>query len=149
MEPPNPSEPLPHSLHRDVRNLITLGSFNSSSKAFKSAWEVFSDTTANPFYEAKWPKHLFVTTDFARVIETSPSKEILDEFLRPVRWILTSTKLKSRWDEPIFVVLSPFEVQELLPVIRLSRHATLHTYSPRLGSKYIAFCVENMLTKLV
>ena len=51
----------------------------------------------------------------------------LDLFLRPVHWILSRKS-----DETInYVVISPYEANELLPSIRQSKVVTLHVYSPR------------------
>lgn len=54
----------------------------------------------------------------------------MHDFLRPVQWILTTTKSPN-----VLLLLSPFEANELLPKIRLSQYASLHMYSPRTSRK--------------
>jgi hypothetical protein len=51
----------------------------------------------------------------------------LTDFLRPVNWILSSGSGK----DSIVVVISPYEANELLPVIRKSNNVRLHIYAPR------------------
>ena len=51
----------------------------------------------------------------------------LTEFLRPVNWILSSGSGK----DSTVVVISPYEANELLPIIRKSDKVRLHIYAPR------------------
>jgi hypothetical protein len=127
VELPPASSPLRHRVHRDVRQLITHGVLDRSSDAFQPAFETLRRTTASFHYDpTAWPDDLLVTTDFANTIQASDD-QFLDSFLRPVHWIL-SCKTRSAVE---CVVLSPYEAQELLPSIRMSKAVTLHTYSPR------------------
>jgi hypothetical protein len=67
------------------------------------------------------------TSDFCEVIEAEPGENNrTDDFLRPVNWIVSSTV-----DPGILLILSPFEVNKLLPQFRQSPQVRLHMYSPR------------------
>ena len=117
-----------HTIHFDVQFLATHGVLKRSSDAFRPAFDTLRNTTAEIYYETAWPKDLLVTTDFAQTVH-GVSKQFFDSYLRPVNWVL-SCKEGSRIS---LVVLSPFEVQELLPLIRKHKRAVLHVYAPRLN----------------
>ncbi|KAH8798597.1 hypothetical protein F5884DRAFT_687263 [Xylogone sp. PMI_703] len=126
VELPPPAVPLIHSVHEDLRQLIAHGILKRNSDAFLPAFEVFRDTTAHDYYKTlNWPTDLFVTKDFARSIRSSGQP--LDHFLRPVHWVLSCREGSTVQ----LVVISPYEAQELLPSIRLSKICSLHTYSAR------------------
>jgi hypothetical protein len=70
--------------------------------------------------------------DFAKTVKGTfgISNNYSDSFQRPVQWIL-ACKYQA---EPIsLVIISPFEAQELLPLIERSRHVSLHLYAPRVN----------------
>jgi len=103
IERPPAAVPQTHVVHRDVRLLVSTG-----QTAFS---------------------HIWITNDFARTIEKTRGKKatsMLDDFLRPVEWILSSKKLPH-----LVVVLSPFEANQLIDGIRQSESVTLHTYGAR------------------
>jgi hypothetical protein len=125
---PPPSSPAPHNLAEDVRYFVTYGTLLTPSDDFRPALETLRGTTAAGKYdEAAWPSDLLVTADFARTVQGTHG-EPLDSFLRPVHWIV-SCRAK---DAVVFAILSPYEVQELLPTIREKKNVTLHVYSPHL-----------------
>lgn len=129
VELPPASPPCNHSVHQDVRQLITRGVLERSSDAFRPAFQTLSNTTAFHCCETTaWPDDLLVTADFAQTVQAS-ADELLDSFLRPVHWVV-SCKTADRIES---VVLSPFEAQELLPSVRQYKHVILHVYSPRLS----------------
>ncbi|PVF91588.1 hypothetical protein CPB86DRAFT_719160, partial [Serendipita vermifera] len=69
------------------------------------------------------------TQDFYRTIQLSysPSQGSMDDFIRPVDWLVAPAV-----DNPPYVVaLSPFEVNELFPIIKSSKAVRLHFFSPR------------------
>jgi hypothetical protein len=99
-----------------------------SSENFRPAFETLRGTTAAGKYDrAAWPKDLLLTTEFGRTVRCAHG-EPLDSFLSPVHWIV-SCKAK---DALLFAILSPYELQELLPTIRENKKVTLHVYSPHL-----------------
>jgi hypothetical protein len=133
--------PCRHKVHRDVRRLITKGVLNQSSDTFRPAFETLCNTTASDHFEpTAWPQELLVTTDFMTTVQAE-ARQDLDSFLRPVHWIISCKN-----ESPVrFVILSPYEVQELLPAIRQYSYVTLHIYSPRLSKttrtlETLSFC---------
>ena len=129
IERPLAMTPNRHSVHRDVKKFIQRGILDCRSKAFQSAFELFGQTSAGEYLElGLWPAHVRITTDFARTVQV-PEKQLLDSFLRPVHWIVSSES------KGVIncVVLSPYEAHELLPSIRQYKAVTLHLYSPRVS----------------
>ena len=114
--------------------------FTAPQTAFRSAFETLRRTTASGCYEpAAWPDDLLVTTDFAETVQARDQN--LDWFLRPVHW-LVSCQIGS---SVAYIIVSPYETQELLPSIRRNRHVAMHVYSPRLSGsmrtlEQLSFC---------
>jgi hypothetical protein len=79
---------------------------------------------------------LFATEDFFRTVDLS-SGDSMDDFLRPVQWVLSTTIFPNT-----LLLLSPFEANELLPHIRSSRYVSLHVYAPRTSRKVRS--IENL-----
>jgi hypothetical protein len=75
---------------------------------------------------------LLATTDFSNTVHCPPPNPLqdLDMFMRPVHWVLSS-RLPG---EKRLLLISPFEANELLPLIRKHGAVTLHAYSPRIGA---------------
>lgn len=131
VERPAPAEPETHSIHGDMDLLIRTGKFMADSKAFLPAFEALRSSSAAAHLEvSQFPHDLYVTTDFARTIKSSGKSYISDAYQRSVQWILTITDEHSNTVKHM-VIVSPFEVQELLPVIKTYSKVTLHLYAPR------------------
>lgn len=60
----------------------------------------------------------------------------MEDFIRPVQWILSSTTTS------VIVLISPVEANALLPTVRDSRKAFLHLYAPRVSRNVVS--VEDM-----
>ncbi|KAG6811340.1 hypothetical protein H0H92_007885 [Tricholoma furcatifolium] len=119
-ELPPKLEPAVSTLHKDVALLVTSGIFNSSS----------STSPFIPLFSPlgtihQWSTALFSTKDFARTIKGEDLA--VGDFLRPVNWIISVPGRR------VLIVLSPFEVNELLTRIQNSKHIHLHLYSPRVN----------------
>lgn len=131
VERPAPAAPETHSIHRDMNLLVRTGKFTADSKAFLPAFEALRSSSAAAHLEvSQFPHEFYVTTDFARTIKSSGRSYISDAYQRPVQWILTVTDEHSSTVKHM-VVVSPFEVQELLPLIKTYSKVTLHLYAPR------------------
>jgi hypothetical protein len=129
VELPPSLEPCSHSIHKDLWDVVNHGVFNRSSDAFQPAFKTLRNTTAVASFEATaWPHDLLVTTDFAKTVRVADG-QLLDSFLRPVNWIMSYI----RGNGARYVILSPYEAQELLPFIRQHKQVSLHIYSPRLS----------------
>lgn len=129
VERPPKSNPYVHTVHKDVRHLVKHGVLRRQSAAFQPAFETLRSTTALASYEAvAWFNGLLVTRDFALTIHAA-STHGLDEFMRPVQWVVSCRSMGSME----YVIVSPHEAHELLPSIRQFKKVTLHMYSPRLN----------------
>ncbi|RSM12590.1 hypothetical protein CEP52_002280 [Fusarium oligoseptatum] len=79
-----------------------------------------------------FPSNIVVTRDFAETVdEVLGHVDFSDSFQKPVQWILSVQRNPS-----ILVIVSPYEVQQLLPAIEQSKHVALHLYSPRINVGY-------------
>ena len=123
IEHPPSLKPCMHSIHWDLNLFICQGTLNRLSKAFQPAFESLENTSAFTHFESNaWPNRLLVTNDFAHTVHAE--NQLLDSFLRPVHWIVSNKQAE-------FIILSPYEANELLPSIRQLKAVTLHIYSPR------------------
>jgi hypothetical protein len=82
----------------------------------------------------RWSPTPLATRDFA-ITTTNSSITRLTDYLRPVNWILSSGSGK----KSIAIVISPYEANELLPIIRTSGKVRLHIYAPRITSSMRSF----------
>lgn len=129
VEPPRPAKPCKHFLHASIRRLVGTGVLDSN-EGITRASNAFRGTRAKDKLNIDdWPDNLFVSSDFAQTVHI-PDEGNKDSFLRPVNWVLS---FHDRNLQPKYLVLSPFEVQELLPHIRGQDRVRLHVYSPRLS----------------
>ena len=132
IERPPPAVPRAHSLHLDVKLLVSTGVTPCKSLAIVPAVCCLSQTTLGHFVKKSGRDAfpcIWVTGDFLKTVEKTrgifATSTLLDDFLRPVEWILSSTK------QPHLVLLSPFEANALIDDIRQSEFVTLHTYRAR------------------
>ena len=129
VEPPPLARPYKHTLHPSIRQLVATGEL-ASGEGYTKAFEVFNLTRAKERLNlADWPDNLLMSRDFASTVQV-PDESHKDSYLRPVNWVLS---FKGRNHEPKYLILSPFEVQELLPHMRGQDRVRLHVYSPRLS----------------
>ncbi|KAI9055047.1 hypothetical protein LZ554_000013 [Drepanopeziza brunnea f. sp. 'monogermtubi'] len=132
VEPPPPSRPCKHTLHAGIKELVRTGRLNSQ-EGVTPAFKLFSFTRARESLNVdEWPVDLLMSEDFAATVLVP---EVYDEgdkgqFLRPVNWLIS---FKGANAELRFLIISPFEVQELLPLMRGQDRVRLHTYSARLS----------------
>lgn len=129
VEPPLPTTPYKHTLHANIRQLVLTGEL-TSNEGLTRAFNVFRRTRARERLNVDdWPENLLISHDFAFTVRV-PDEGNQDSFLRPVNWILS---FKGQNCELKYLILSPFEVQELLPQMRGQNRVRLHVYSPRLS----------------
>lgn len=137
---PPKAEALGHKLSEDVKRFIATGTLLPNSSSFIPAFHTLSETSAANTEEPRaWSAKILATSDFSQVISRRQS-DVMDEFLRPVNWIVSSSV-----DPSIMVIMSPYEVNQLIPQIRRSRSVFLHMYSPKitqatLSYECLAFC---------
>ncbi|KAF2003880.1 hypothetical protein P154DRAFT_589519 [Amniculicola lignicola CBS 123094] len=137
LERPPPMNPDKHIIHPQLLHLVKTGHIIGELKACLPAFWGFQPTSAAKGFKVKQlPTDLLVTYDFIRTVKipagNSSMSSQFDSFLRPVQWILSFPKQK---DADIYkhqlMIISPFEADQLLPLIRSSTHVTLHLYAPR------------------
>ncbi|KAJ3798411.1 hypothetical protein GGU11DRAFT_723328 [Lentinula aff. detonsa] len=135
-ERPPPAEPLSHHVLDDVRALVKTGKLNSKSSAFLPLFNTVPLGTWNQLHEkaSRWSNQLWATRDFSTTTTATGSSK---EHMRPVNWLLSVCPASS--SAMNIVVLSPYEVQELLPAIRESKVVNLHMYSPRIRREMRTF----------
>lgn len=80
--------------------------------------------------EKKWGNDIYVTADFMNVVVTQSDKA--DEFLRPVWWMVSANS-SDPTNNQVLILMSPYEVNNFLPIFRENASTTLHMYSPRLN----------------
>ncbi|KAL4068914.1 hypothetical protein V8B97DRAFT_1918390 [Scleroderma yunnanense] len=115
--------PAVHQVSQDVREFVQGKFITPLSPAFHRAFSLAVIGSIHPEDTLAWGQSLFVTADFRTVVpDGHPS-----EYLRPVNWVLSRIFPSG----PILIILSSFEVNELLPDITTSTSVHLHIYTPR------------------
>ncbi|KAI5993335.1 hypothetical protein EDD15DRAFT_2439801 [Pisolithus albus] len=133
VERPPPAIPAMHRVSVEVRHFVRTGMVAPSPrKAFILMFDSFRNATPFAQEESAWSQHIFATSDYCTVVQGRAGTNV-GEYLRPVNWILSSQLGGST----ILVILSPFEVNELLPEIRSSSFVRLHIYTPRAQARML------------
>jgi hypothetical protein len=110
-------------------DLVVYGRFNRFSTTFRPAFSTLESTSAGKSFEKlAWPQDLLVTSDFARTVNVEDG-QFMDDYLRPAHWILSC----NYGNQISCIIVSPYEANELLPLIRKHGHVSLHIYAPRLS----------------
>ena len=136
IERPPQVEPAKHELSQAVRQLVSHGQILQNSAAFVCLFEVLGCLCREPAtYVDPWTKKVIATKDFINTI--SPVNG--SDYIRPINWILTLNKNALGNGSSTRILLSPFEVNKLLPSIHGSKFVHLHMYSPRVMRNCISF----------
>lgn len=132
-EPPPRVYPAKHIIHDDLRNFVRTGSLPIPSLYIIP---LFSQTGIDKTLDSKveWSPSPLATTDFA-VTTTESGISDFKDYLRPVNWVLSSGSGRNS----IVIVISPFEANELLPIIRKCEKVRLHIYAPRVTASMRSF----------
>ncbi|KAH9040265.1 hypothetical protein EDB83DRAFT_2228304 [Lactarius deliciosus] len=126
--------PAEHVVCDEIRNFVGTGILAHPSTFIIP---LFTPTKIDKAMDSisEWTPSPLATMDFA-ITTTVPSITGLTDYLRPVNWILSSGQVGKR---TVAIVISPYEANELLPVIRESGKVRLHIYSPRVTSSMRSF----------
>ncbi|KAG1773742.1 hypothetical protein EV702DRAFT_1129048, partial [Suillus placidus] len=124
VERPPPVQAATHIIDEDVRYFIRTGSIPDGSHAFIAVFDTLTTTSASFSGRQPWSRDVFASRDFGTTVLT---EDKTDSYTRPVNWILSSTVSGAQ----VLVIVSPFEVNALLPDIRASKRVHLHVYTPR------------------
>jgi len=125
--------PAEHIVCDEIRNFVSTGILAEPSRHIIP---LFAPTGIDEALSLtkRWSPTPLATTDFA-ITTTNSSITHLTDYLRPVNWILSSGFGR----KSVAIVISPYEANELLPIIRKSGKVRLHIYSPRVTSSMRSF----------
>lgn len=129
--------PEKHEIHPHLTHLVETGQFIKGLTAWVPAFQALQQTNAAKYFDIKQlPTDLLVTRDFIRTVKrpggNSSMSFNVDSYLRPVQWIISFPKEKGAYiSKHQLMIISPFEADQLLPLVWISRYVTLHLYAPR------------------
>jgi hypothetical protein len=126
-------QPAKHVIHEDILEFIETGKIPKSSTHISPLLAPLNIVKSLES-TTEWSPSPLVTADFITTILDSDGTG-LTEYLRPVNWILSSGSGK----KSTLIVISPYEANELLPIIRKSSKVRLHIYAPRVTSSMRSF----------
>jgi len=125
--------PAKHIIHDDIRDFISTGIISRHSTAvIPLLTPTRIDHALNSMQ--KWSPTPLATKDFAITTKTSRITDLTD-YLRPVNWVLSS----GSGSDSIIIVISPYEANELLPMIRKGDKVRLHIYAARVTASMRSF----------
>ena len=145
---PAPMQPREHELHQDLVVLVKEGSLPKKSTAVQPAFEALSTTSAGKLFTAllgQFSKNILVTYDYICTVEEpqgpSASTVTSDSYQQAVQWVVSVAKrqmsrISDRTDVLKLIVISPYEAEQLLPIIEKYKKVTLHLYAPRINLTY-------------
>ncbi|KAJ4005952.1 hypothetical protein NW752_001198 [Fusarium irregulare] len=126
------AEPETHSVSESLRKWIQNGQISSDfNTEHKSASQTLESTSAAGYVDLySFPVNLRATLDFTRTVKGAfGNNNYSESFQRPVQWILVGKGICLIG----LVIISPFEAQQLLPLIERSQYVALHLYAPRVN----------------
>lgn len=135
---PPPAVALPHMLDPEVRRFVQTGTFKTTAaqspflRAFESLHRSSAYQHLHVLCDAVVAEDLYVTRDFVDTVQKTLHSGC-DEFMRPIKWILSSFSTR------VLVIISPFEANALLPYIRTSSRVRLHVYSAKVSKTMTYF----------
>ncbi|KAF1915062.1 hypothetical protein BDU57DRAFT_539445 [Ampelomyces quisqualis] len=140
LERPPRLDPEKHLVDPEVARLVCTGRFRTDSSAFKPAFQATSTTSAARFFQLKnFPTDLLVTADFERTVKApagvARQTYVSDSYQRPVQFVL-SVRKSILSDVENLIIISPFEANQLLPLISRHKKVTLHIFAPRANVSY-------------
>ena len=133
VELPPKAEPAEHFLHHDIVAFVKTGIIPPlhSGSAFLPVFTTLEKSSAATREADVWSPLILATADFWKTIKPESTRGTMDQYLRPVQWILSSNRDRDQ----VLVLLSPFEAGRLMPDIRASEHVHLHVYATRTSQR--------------
>ncbi|KAH9013669.1 hypothetical protein EDB84DRAFT_1671224 [Lactarius hengduanensis] len=135
IERPPKVEPATHTTCNDIRTFVSTGVL---PQRLMHIIPLLTPTGIDKALDSttEWSPSPLATVDFATTTKYRYlSDERLTDYLRPVNWALSSGFGKNS----ITIVISPYDVNELLPIIRKSDRVRLHIYAPRVTASMRSF----------
>ena len=135
---PPPAVPREHGIHSGLLNFVKTGLIEGNQSVYLGAFESLARLTSAGKCRVKgWGRSLRVTDDFVQTVRSTGHP---DNYLHPVNWVLSTT------ESEVLIVISPFEANELIPSIMLSKRVRLHAYAPRVTNTMKSFEDLSFLT---
>ncbi|KAH9063764.1 hypothetical protein EDB83DRAFT_804615 [Lactarius deliciosus] len=133
VERPSKVLPATHIIHDDILTFVRTGKLPEHSTHIVP---LFAPTDIDKALDStiEWSPSPLATADFATTTEYSNCK-CLTDYLRPVNWVVSS----GSGENYVAIVISPYEANELLPIIRKSDKVRLHIYAPRVTASMRSF----------
>ncbi len=134
---PGLMNPCEHKLLPEVITFVDNGTSRTrkGSAIFRPAFKGLQNTSAKGTLAALTSNlcpDLLATKDFCNTVKLEPDAT-LDDFMRPVNWVISSTK------STCLLIISPYEANQLLPKVQLSKTARLHVYAARTSKNMLSF----------
>jgi hypothetical protein len=132
IQKPALASPAKHGVHRDILMFVSSGKPLLDVNGYKPAFEALRDTSAAAHFDvSQFPRDLLVSEDFSRTVTKAGNSYPSDMFQRPPQWILTSTDGGNNNVVNCMMIISPYEAQYFLPILKTSKNVALHLYTPR------------------
>ncbi|KAL6706808.1 hypothetical protein ACN47E_005144 [Coniothyrium glycines] len=133
-----------HTLHPGLTQLARTGQMTNDPKVFMPAFEALHLTSAASLFDfnhdPSFLKDLLVTADFMRTVKIPNGSNAaackLDSFQRPVQFVLSVLGDDGPRAVQNLLIISPFEANQLLPMIRKRKKITLHLFAPRSNANF-------------
>ncbi|KAE8377081.1 hypothetical protein BDV26DRAFT_293508 [Aspergillus bertholletiae] len=109
-------------LHSSIRNFAILGCLKGNEGYVKAA-TVLESTDLGAKYgtnASTFLRFLCVSTEFTRTVVKKKRTKSIDNFLRPVNWLLLNSQTN------VGLVIIPEEAEELIPIIRKTQSSSVH-----------------------
>lgn len=127
---PPPAIPKKHHLDEHVISFVSTGTL-ATTTAFRPAFETLRHTSAANYLDlSEFPPGLLATRDFADTVFRPNDRSCMDDYQRPVEWLLISHEPDSSFVKHMLII-SPFEANKLYCEVRRSNVVTMHIYAPR------------------
>jgi hypothetical protein len=131
VERPPRAQPAKHTLCQEIRTFVETG---DPPKDFARMSLLLNPVDMANAFATEWSPSPLATNDFTTTV-LGYNAAGLTEYLHPVNWILTSGSRKDN----IVIVISPYEANALLPIIREKKKVRLSIYTPRVTSSMRSF----------
>jgi hypothetical protein len=138
VERPPKVDPAQHAIRDEIRKFVITGNLPMIRMYILPLFSAIGvDKALDSMKE--WSPSPLASQDFMTTIAKSGTRRLKSlkhgDYLRPVNWILSSGSGR----DSVFIVISPYEANELLPIIREGNKVRLHVYAPRASASMRSF----------
>ncbi|KAE8311556.1 hypothetical protein BDV41DRAFT_578450 [Aspergillus transmontanensis] len=109
-------------LHDSIRNFVITGRLKGNEGYMEAAavLELTGLGRKHGIDASMLLRSLYVSTEFTRTVVTNKQARSIDNFLRPVNWLLLNSQRK------VGLVIIPEEAEEVIPIIRTMQSSAVH-----------------------